>query len=234
MGEWLWTYDDTFFSWSQKYLLSLLFFLKMFKPNRLITEAWSPPPHLFCTLRPQHIGTQGVQLGVNIILFQGLENRKDWVRFPEQDTERLLEIRRNAPQPASSAMSRWKWDGKDRYIYFSVNLLSLSQTKRIRSRRTALSLSTFRAILHLRHQQEWLCLMLHSLERKKREGMFSWAQFSMPHTQGQAKWPEVINVTAFKDCCIITTLTARVLKLLFSPKGFTRSRKDWARQESGQ
>jgi len=51
-------------------------------------------------------------------------------------------------------------------------------------------------------------------EKEKRRHVFLSTIPHASHTQGQAEWPEVINVTAFKDCCIVTTLTVRVLKLL--------------------
>lgn len=58
----------------------------------------------------------------------------------------------------------------------------------------------------------------HLREKEKRRYVLLSTILHASHTQAQAKWPEVINVTAFKNCCRITALPVGVLKLLFSPK----------------
>lgn len=41
-------------------------------------------------------------------------------------------------------------------------------------------------------------------EKVKRKHFFLSTVLYVFYTQGQVKWPEVINVTALKDCCVIT------------------------------
>lgn len=41
-------------------------------------------------------------------------------------------------------------------------------------------------------------------EKVKRKHVFLSTVLYVFYTQGQVKWPEVINVAALKDCCIIT------------------------------
>lgn len=72
-------------------------------------------------------------------------------------------------------------------------------------------------------------------EKVKRKHFFLSTVLYVFYTQGQVKWPEVINVTALKDCCVITPQAPWWEFLnFFLPRGFTLQRKDWTWQESGQ